>query len=70
MIDDILREYKSGLCKTVKEVFDDFLNEIDNELIELETNVEYGRFSNEEIAERIKDLRAKIYQGECIVEKH
>lgn len=61
MVDDILMEYKSGLCKTVKEVFDDFLNEIDNELIELETNVESRRFSNEEIAERIKELREKIY---------
>lgn len=61
MVDDILREYKSGLCKTVREVFDDFLNEIDNELIELEEDIHTGKFSNEEIVEKIKELRAKIY---------
>lgn len=61
MVDDILREYKSSLCKTVKEVFDDFLNEIDNELIELEEDIHTGKFSNKEIVEKIKELRAKIY---------
>lgn len=65
MLDDVLKNYKYGRCKTAKEVFedivDDVLNEIDNELIELEEDVHTGKFSNEEIAERIKELRAKIY---------
>lgn len=65
MLDDILKKYKFGKCKTAKEVFedvaDDILNEIDNELIELEEDVLTGEFSNEEIVERIKELRVKIY---------
>lgn len=65
MLDDILKDYKFGRCKTVKEVFediiDDVLNEIDNVLLELEDDVESGKFSNDEIGERIKELRAKIY---------
>ena len=65
MIDDVLKNYKFGRCKTAKELFediaDDVLNEIDNELIELKEDVQTGEFSNEEIAERIKELRAKIY---------
>lgn len=61
MVNDILRNYKSGFCKAVNEVFDDILNEIDNELIELEEDIQTGKFSNEEIAERINELRTKIY---------
>lgn len=65
MLDDVLKNYKYGRCKTAKEVFedvvDDILNEIDNELIELEEDVHTGEFSNEEIVERIKELRSKIY---------
>lgn len=65
MVSDILENYKFGRCKKVVEILedtvDDALNEIDNDLIELETNVKSGRFSNEEIAERIKELRTKIY---------
>lgn len=65
MIGDILKNYKLGRCKKVLEIFedviDDVLNEIDNDLIELEDDVESGKFSNEEIAERIRELREEIY---------
>lgn len=60
-----VKNYKFGRCKSVKEIFedvaDDVLNEFDNELIELENDVESGHFSNEEIANRVKELRGKIY---------
>lgn len=65
MLEDVLKNYKFGRCKSVKEIFedvvDDVLNEIDNELIELENDVRSGHFSNEEIADRVKELRVKIY---------
>lgn len=65
MLEEVLKNYKLGRCKSVKEIFEDVadnvLNEIDNELIELENDVESGHFSNEEIANRVKELRGKIY---------
>lgn len=51
--------------KTIREMLESIVykvtDEIDNELIELEDDVKSGRFSNEEIAERIGELRKIIY---------
>lgn len=65
MLKDLISNYKYGIYKTAKDVMEsvayDVANEIDNDLIELEENVKSGRFSNEEIAERISELRKIIY---------
>lgn len=65
MLKDLIGGYKYGRCDTVKDMLEDIAyditNEIDNELIELEGNVKSGLFSNEEIAERISELRKLIY---------
>lgn len=63
MLKDVLSSYKFGKCNTVKELFEevviDLTNEIDNELIDIENDIE--SLSNKEIIDRIRDLRAKIY---------
>lgn len=65
MLKDLISSYKYGRYDTVKEMLEDvaydITNEIDNELIELEGGVKSGLFSNEEIAERISELRKMIY---------
>lgn len=63
VLDDYLKNYKSGTYKTVKEIFEDvvtdIINEIDNELYDLENNI--TTLSNKEITDRIRVLREKIY---------
>lgn len=63
VLDDYLKNYKSGTYKTVKEIFEDvvtdIVNEIDNELYDLENDI--TTLSNKEITDRIRDLREKIY---------
>ena len=63
VLDDYLNNYKSGTYKTIKEIFEDvvadIINEIDNELYDLENNI--TTLSNKEITDRIRDLREKIY---------
>lgn len=63
VLDDYLKNYKSGTYKTVKEIFEDvvtdIINEIDNELYDLENDI--TTLSNKEITDRIRDLREKIY---------
>ena len=44
----------------MEDVAYDVANEIDSDLIELEDDVKSGRFSNDEIAERISELRKII----------
>lgn len=63
VLDDYSKNYKSGTYKTVKEIFEDvvtdIINEIDNELYDLENDI--TTLSNKEITDRIRDLREKIY---------
>lgn len=63
MLDDFMKNYKSGNYKSTKEIFEDvandILNEIDNELFDLENNI--TTLSNREIIDRIHELRVKIY---------
>lgn len=63
VLDDYLKNYKSGTYKTVKEIFEDvvtdIINEIDNELYDLENDI--TTLSNKETTDRIRDLREKIY---------
>lgn len=63
MLDDFMKNYKSGNYKSTKEIFEDvandILNEIDNELFDLENNI--TTLSNREIIDRIHELREKIY---------
>lgn len=47
--------------EVLRSVTDKILDEVGNELIELEDDIKSGKFSNEEIARRIKELRTEIY---------
>lgn len=65
MVKDLVNDYKYGQYKTVKDILEDVArdvtDEIDNELIKLEDDIRSGKYSNEEIADRISDLRKLIY---------
>lgn len=47
--------------EVLRSVTDKILNEVDRELIKLGNDIKSGKFSNEDIAWRIKELREIIY---------
>lgn len=57
-------EQRNRHCKTlediVKDVVEDILQAIDDDLVELIDDVETGRYSNEDITERLQEIRKKL----------
>lgn len=63
-ITDTYNEQRNRHCKTlediVKDVVEDVLQAVDDDLYELFDDVKSGKYSNEEIAERLEEIREKI----------
>lgn len=57
-------EQRNKHCKTlediVKDVVEDILGAIDNDICELIDDVKSGKYSNEEVSERLEEIREKI----------
>ena len=57
-------EQRNRHCKTlediVKDVVEDILQAIDDDLVELIDDVGTGRYSNEDITERLQEIREKL----------
>lgn len=65
MLKDYLKSFKEGKFDSLTDAIQDFVsdltNEADDELAEIIENVESGKYSNEEIAEQLRELKSMIY---------
>lgn len=63
-ITNTYNEQRNRHCKTlediVKDTVEDILQAVDSDLDELIDDVKSGKYSNEEIAERLEEIREKI----------
>ena len=63
-ITNTYNEQRNRHCKTlediVKDTVEDILQAVDSDLIELIDDVKSGKYSNEEVAERLEEMRKKI----------
>lgn len=63
-ITDTYNEQRNRHCKTlediVKDVVEDALQAIVTDIDELQDDVKSGKYSNEEVAERLEEMRNKI----------
>ena len=63
-ITDTYNEQRNRHCKTLedvaKDVVEDILQAIDSDICELIDDVKSGKYSNEEVAERLEEIREKI----------
>ena len=64
-LNKLLKEYKGGNYSTITDLLQDVISDctdnLDSELGDLIRDVESGHYSNSEIAERLRELRAMIY---------
>lgn len=63
-ITNTYNEQRNRHCKTlediVKDVVEDILGAIDNDICELIDDVKSGKYSNAEVSERLEEIREKI----------